>query len=39
MCGKLEVLEALLDPRQAVVVGGGMANTFLAARGKSSARA
>ncbi len=30
---KLEVLEALLSRCQAVVVGGGMANTFLAARG------
>src|SRR5918994_152126 len=31
--GKLEVLAALLSRCQAVLVGGGMANTFLAARG------
>ena len=31
--GKLEVLEALLSRCQAVLVGGGMANTFLASRG------
>jgi phosphoglycerate kinase len=31
--GKLEVLEALLSRCQAVLVGGGMANTFLAAKG------
>jgi phosphoglycerate kinase len=31
--GKLEVLEALLTRCQAVLVGGGMANTFLAAKG------
>ena len=33
--GKLEVLEALLGRCQAVLVGGGMANTFLAAKGMS----
>jgi phosphoglycerate kinase len=33
--GKLEVLEALLSRCQAVLVGGGMANTFLAAKGTS----
>jgi phosphoglycerate kinase len=33
--GKLEVLEALLSRCQAVLVGGGMANTFLAAKGLS----
>jgi 3-phosphoglycerate kinase len=33
--GKLEVLEALLIRCQAVLVGGGMANTFLAAKGFS----
>src|SRR5918994_3162963 len=31
--GKLEVLSALLTRCQAVLVGGGMANTFLAAKG------
>ena len=31
--GKLEVLEVLLSRCQAVLIGGGMANTFLAARG------
>jgi phosphoglycerate kinase len=31
--GKLEVLEALLSRCQAIMVGGGMANTFLAAKG------
>jgi len=31
--GKLEVIEALLSRCQAVLLGGGMANTFLAARG------
>jgi len=31
--GKLEVLEALLGRCQAMLLGGGMANTFLAARG------
>ena len=31
--GKLEVLEALLTRCQALLVGGGMANTFLAAKG------
>jgi phosphoglycerate kinase len=31
--GKLEVLEALLSRCQALLIGGGMANTFLAARG------
>ncbi|HYI66627.1 MAG TPA: phosphoglycerate kinase [Candidatus Limnocylindrales bacterium] len=31
--GKLEVITALLSRCQAVLIGGGMANTFLAARG------
>lgn len=31
--GKLEVLEALLSRCQAILVGGGMANTFLVAKG------
>jgi phosphoglycerate kinase len=31
--GKLEVVEALLTRCQAVLIGGGMANTFLAAKG------
>ena len=31
--GKLEVIDALLTRCQAVLVGGGMANTFLAAKG------
>jgi phosphoglycerate kinase len=31
--GKLEVIEALVSRCQAVLLGGGMANTFLAARG------
>jgi phosphoglycerate kinase len=31
--GKLEVLEALLSRCQALLIGGGMANTFLAAKG------
>ena len=31
--GKLEVLEAFLSRCQAILVGGGMANTFLAAKG------
>jgi len=31
--GKLEVIEALLSRCQAVLLGGGMANTFLAAKG------
>jgi phosphoglycerate kinase len=31
--GKLEVLEALLSRCQAILIGGGMANTFLAAKG------
>jgi phosphoglycerate kinase len=33
--GKLEVLSALLARCQAVLLGGGMANTFLAAKGSS----
>jgi phosphoglycerate kinase len=33
IAGKLEVLEALLNRCQAIMVGGGMANTFLVARG------
>jgi len=33
IAGKLEVLEALLNRCQAILVGCGMANTFLAARG------
>jgi len=33
IAGKLEVLEALLARCQAVLVGGGMANTFLVAKG------
>jgi phosphoglycerate kinase len=33
--GKLEVLSALLSRCQAVLLGGGMANTFLAAKGMS----
>ncbi|MEP6680302.1 MAG: phosphoglycerate kinase [Chloroflexota bacterium] len=33
IAGKLEVLEALLNRCQAILVGGGMANTFLAAKG------
>jgi phosphoglycerate kinase len=36
--GKLEVLEALLTKCQALLLGGGMANTFLAARGLSLGR-
>ena len=35
VAGKLEVLSALLTRCQAVLLGGGMANTFLAAKGVS----